>query len=68
MLRKLAAYRRHNQLDLALQEHRQLVASGLLNLRHRQWKLGIYCQPTLQISDQISNFRVLEALCSAAVT
>jgi phosphatidylethanolamine-binding protein (PEBP) family uncharacterized protein len=47
--------------------HRQLVTSGQLNLGDRQL-IEIYCQHTLQISAQISNFWVLEALCSAAVT
>ena len=47
--------------------HRQLVASGQLNLGDRQL-IEIYCQHTLQISAQISNFWVLDALCSAAVT
>ena len=46
--------------------HRQLVASGQLNLGDRQL-IEIYCQHTLQISAQISNFWVLDALCSAAV-
>jgi hypothetical protein len=47
--------------------HRQLVASGQLNLRQRRWNQA-HCKPTLQISVQISNFWVLAALCSAAVT
>jgi hypothetical protein len=47
--------------------HRQLVALGQLNLRPGN-RLRNYCQPTLQISAQILNFWVLEALCSAAVT
>jgi hypothetical protein len=46
--------------------HGQLVASGQLNLGDRQL-IEIYCQLTLQISDQISNFWILDALCSAAV-
>src|SRR5215471_15141578 len=46
--------------------HRQLVTSGQLNLGDRQL-IEIYCQHTLQISAQISNFWVLDALCSAAV-
>src|SRR5262252_1404569 len=43
--------------------HRQLVTSGQVNLGDRQL-IEIYCQHTLQISAQISNFWVLEALCS----
>ena len=49
-----------------LARHRQLAASGQLNLGDRQL-IEIYCQLTLQISAQISNFWVLDALCSAAV-
>jgi hypothetical protein len=49
------------------ERHRQLVASGQLNLRPGN-RLRIYCQPTVQISAKILNFWVLEALCSAAVT
>ena len=47
--------------------HRQLVTSGQLNCVTDN-ELKIYCQHTLQISAQILNFWVLEALCSAAVT
>jgi len=50
-----------------LGRHRQLVASGQLNLGDRQLIETDY-QLTLQISAQISNFWVLDALCSAAVT
>ena len=49
------------------QGHRQLVTSGQLNCVTDN-ELKIYCQHTLQISAQILNFWVLEALCSAAVT
>src|SRR5438045_9604214 len=52
--------------DVQLEGHRQLVASGQLNLGDRQL-IEIYCQHTLQISAQISNLWVLDALCSAAV-
>jgi hypothetical protein len=48
--------------------HRQLVVSGKLNLRPRQWLKEFYCRPTLQISAQILNLWVLETWCSAAVT
>ena len=41
---------------------------GLVGYRRLAVGIGVYCQPTLQISAQIWNFWVLEALRSAAVT
>ena len=58
---------RDNDIDGEVLRHRQLVTSGQLNCVTDN-ELKIYCQHTLQISAQILNFWVLEALCSAAVT
>jgi hypothetical protein len=65
--KKLAERRAAGTTVYEFGRHRQLVASGQLNLGDRQL-IEIYCQLTLQISAQISNFWVLAALCSAAVT
>jgi len=41
---------------------------ALAGRRRLAVSIGVYCQPTLQISAQTRNLWVLEVLCSAAVT
>jgi hypothetical protein len=55
------------RIVVVLNGHRQLV-SRVSRMPVLAVGIGVYCQPTLQISAQTRNFWVLEALCWAAVT